>query len=584
MSPLERNFKGRVKFNTGRYPQYISAAIIVLREMNMEIVQTEKWNLEKITIRTFARCIANVQVDEGFYSALSSVGLTRMREISHWFREDSSFAGYPICGIIRAIIDQDVLKIFRDDRVDIKVPKRVLVTRKIGPSRADTIAKIVTEGIKNIGRDPKRELYIPRVIRLTKDWQLNSVQPVMKSEVDAVVSDGSKRLVAAFAVVDRAGGQIISSPIVGRPTSQRAECYGILAAAMNSKKVGADPKFILDTISKHKEGFFKGSKILKVSNRSLIKKIAYLTDLREVTLKWVRGHQDHRMEEEFRMNQAADAAAREAAAQYTPPLLQECWEWADDYAILWKGDLYEGDVRKKVYNIRINRMIEELGSSKAGSAFSRIGCWEEKASKKDIIKHNALLFKMSTDTLPVHSVMEKRWPALFSHLKCPMCGDGKETLEHLMNKCESTQVDRAQIWEEVTAYLCTATNESQESIARKNIRWIHGTAQQSSQWYLGKIPEKVGKWIKKKSSGLFTLETIWNGIRGAILDGVQNIWKVRCDRNMEQRYTWLELKRVEEEWRWLSSWEEVDTTEEEIWLEEITNPEVDELILEENVL
>lgn len=400
MSPLEKDFKGSLKGLSGKYPKYMAAAALILREMNMEIIPTERWNLEQITIKTFARCVAKLQIDESFFTALSSVGLTHMREVSHWFRDSSHFAGHPVCGIIKAVIDQDTFNIANSNEVDIKVPRKIFITKKIGPVRAETIVKIVETGIRNIVRDPRKELYIPREIRLTKEWQWNSVASVIKKNHNLVVSDGSKRQVAAFAVVDSDGKEVVSSPIVGRATSQRAEGFGLIAAAMNSKEVGADPKFILDAVSNLKKGKFKGTKILKVSNRSLIRKIAYLTDTREVALRWIRGHQDHREELDYILNRAADTHARESAAHFTLPLLKECWEWADDYALLWGGDLYEGDVRKKIYNLRINRMIEEMESTKVGIAFSRRGCWEEKADQRDIMKHNTMIFKMSTDTLP----------------------------------------------------------------------------------------------------------------------------------------------------------------------------------------
>lgn len=553
---------------------------MVLKEMNMEIIATERWALEDITVRTFARCIAKMEIDDGFFAALESVGLSRMRDVSHWFRINNQFAGHPICEAVRRIIDKDSFNTTGSSEIDIMVPRKVMVTRKVGPKRGELIAKIIEEGIRNIACDPKRELYIPRTIRLSKEWQLNAVQATIKRKTELAVSDGSKMLVAAFTVVDKEGETVISSPIARRATSQRAECFGLIAAMMNTTNVGADPKFIIDTVSNFKKGCFKGTKILKVSNRSLIKKIAYLTETQGASLRWIRGHQDHREERDYALNRAADAAAREAAVHHTPPIIQECWEWADEYAILWKGDLYEGDVRKKIYNIRIKRMIEELESTRTGAAFSRKGCWEEEACRADIMKHNKLIFKMSTDTLPVHSVMERRWPALFAHLKCPLCNQKKESLDHLMNSCEGTQVARAQIWEEVVVYLCAATDLSQESISKKDLRWISRGTKDTNHWYLGKIPEKIGKWIKKRSSGTFTTEIIWNGIRSVILEGVQGIWKIRCEKNAEQGYSWNELLRVEQEWRWLTNWESIDAVDEEIWLEEVTSEEVDELVLE----
>lgn len=175
--------------------------------------------------------------------------------------------------------------------------------------------------------------------------------------------------------------------------------------------------------------------------------------------------------------------------------------------------------------------------------------------------------------------MEKRWPMLFGHLNCPMCGREKESLFHLMNTCVGTRTARMQIWESVAAFIGAATDLSQEEVNGAGLQWIQLPSQEGNQWFLGKIPKGVGKWIKKKSTKQFTMETIWNGIRGTILDGVGEIWKSRCDKNAEQRLTWAELSRLGKEWKWLSDWEDFEMEDEEVWMEEVANAEVDEFIL-----
>lgn len=459
----------------------------------MEIVNTDKWELEKITIRTFARCIVKKRIDESFFNALSSVGLTHMQDISRWFHLSYSFAGHPICSLVSLLVNKEEYALWQNGEIDIRVPAKIFKTRKIGPVRAELIAEIIQEGFKNIINDTRRELYILRAIRLSEEWQLNSVAHMKKGSFNEVVSDGSKLQSAAFAVVDGNGDLVVSSTITGRPTSQRAECYELLAAVVNSSTIAADPKYILASIDKVRRDQVIEAKMCKNNNRSIIKKIAYFANRNDATLSWVRGHQDHRNEHKYVLNKAADKEAKIIAATRNAPLLRECWEMADEYAVLWKGDLYEGNIRKKVYTLRIERMIEELSGSRIGEAFSRKDCWEEKVDRRDIMKYNTFIFRMSTDSLPVHSVLERRWPGLFTGINCPMCGRAKETLQHLMNECEGTEGNRIRIREDVLVYLQAATDLSQEAITGRDLNWIPQSTSANNMWYLGKIPRGVGK-------------------------------------------------------------------------------------------
>lgn len=189
---------------------------MVMREMNMEIINTDRWDLERLTVRTFARCVAKKNWDEDFFNALSSVGLTYMRDISHWFRQNHQFEDHPICEIVKVLIDKEEYKIWQGGEVNLKIPAKIFKTRKIGPTRAEMIAELVQDGIKNIINDPRREMYIPRQVRLTESWQLNSVAQLSKGQYSEVVSDGSKLLVGGFAVVNGNGDLVVSSAITGK--------------------------------------------------------------------------------------------------------------------------------------------------------------------------------------------------------------------------------------------------------------------------------------------------------------------------------------------------------------------------------
>lgn len=87
--------------------------------------------------------------------------------------------------------------------------------------------------------------------------------------------------------------------------------------------------------------------------------------------------------------------------------------------------------------------------------------------------------------------------------------------------------------------------------------------------------------MKKRSTGLFSIEVIWNSIRSVVLDGVKEIWERRCERNVEQKLTWSTMKRMEEEWKWSTKWQEIGDMDEEVWTEELSNEELNDLELEQ---
>lgn len=580
-SPLERQFEGNLETRVHKYPSYLYTAALAMREIDMEIINTEKWDMDRITIRTFARCVAGLKVDEGVFNALDEFGLTRMADISAWFTPAALHGSHTICELVRVIIEQQHISILNQQELDTRIFPKVFKLKGIGPGRASVISQIVAQGVKKVLWDSRKELYISKAIRCSDLWQDSSISKAKKGLFNLVVSDGSNRTVAAFGVVNEAEELVIRSSIPGRATSQRAECFGLLAACVNATRVGADPKFIIDSISRVIDGVYFGTKWLKLKNRSIIRKIARYASLNKVKISWMRGHQDHKMEQQYVLNRAADREARAAADSYSPPLIGECWEWADQFAVIWKGNLFEGDIRSKAHNLFIERVIRSLDYSSVGKAFSREGCWEETIRKADIMKFNTLLFKMSTNTLPVHAVLLQRWPGLFNNLLCPMCNEEKETLQHLMNQCSGTRAHRDNLWEEVLFLLSAATDMSAETITYKDIRWIPRKTEVNDHWYLAKIPAYVGKWVKKNTLKDFQHDIVWNAIRSTILNGIKSLWEERCDRNEKQGYTYAELKRLEEEWAWRSSWHGIEDVEEEIWEEELGDVEVDDFVLEE---
>ena len=154
-----------------------------------------------------------------------------------------------------------------------------------------------------------------------------------------------------------------------------------------------------------------------MKNRSILHKVAARADRLNIVLFWVRGHQEEPLSLEARMNVHADVHAKERAKRVSPPCFRECWEYADKYAVLWKGALYEGDIRKKVYNCVIRECIHTVSCTYRGAPFSRAKCWVEDMDQIDMMNYTSIVFKMLTNTLPVHDMLYKRWPGLYENVK-----------------------------------------------------------------------------------------------------------------------------------------------------------------------
>ena len=270
-----------------------------------------------------------------------------MSEVSPWFREQGTFAASPSNKILDVII-HGVFIPNVEQRGDLLF-EDIIAVKGVGNTKIEQLKAAVGAGIRNVLADAFRFLWVPWEWRKHYEWKELYLKGVVANEPvgQALCSDGSKRVFGGFAVVNEDRRLVFQSAIAGRVTSQRAEAFGLLCATHLAVEgcVRADPARILNAIQMVRSGGVVPGRVLKMNNRSIIRLIAEITNEKNITFEWVKGHVEGAASNKVNMNKAADRYARWAAS---PPVIQEVWAHADEFFFLWKGNLFEGDIRKKV--------------------------------------------------------------------------------------------------------------------------------------------------------------------------------------------------------------------------------------------
>lgn len=383
-----------------------------------------------------------------------------------------------------------------------------------------------------------------------------------------------ERPCASWAVVNGDGKLIQSSIIEGRVTSQRGECFGILVGrAMGPNKLlVADPLSIINTINRIKSGEVREFQWSKINNRSLLRNICFLTNHIDGGLKWVKSHQEGILTEEGLGNFAADVNAKKAANKGGLPVIGECWEFTDDYAFLWKEDLFEGSIRNKVLSAIIKKDTYKLCSAKGRARFRHESWWMELPDAGAQFKFGHLRFKLFTRSLPTYHILAKRFRHLYEKRLCPSCNTAVETDLHVFSECPTYTGYRSDAWDQVAAVLLEVM-DSDGNIHDFVKNWFCiplNNNEKDNWWFLGGIPVAVKEWLAQVHKSKELVE-IWNKIHRIAMQTAANIWKDRCETNRKKKGLLKDLleedmiTRMEEEY--LDGWNEVAQDLEAAFLE-----------------
>lgn len=440
--PLENGFDKWNNAVVKTFPKYIREAGKAIRKINLSITPSTSWDLDRITISTFAYCIAEWD-KTNYVENLQAAGMQYMHQISSWFQVDRENSS-PIARAInnRALGLGFILP--ADDLID-----KVGEIEGFGSQRTQMIITMVKQGVINILSSTKVSFHISIDQRRTETWQRAKLALLgTRSEQGGnIYSDGSKGTRAGYAVVNEDGEELAAGGVNEIYSSQRAELYGFLAATFlkPNARIRADPLNLIRTITRAVREEIPAHEWRKVNNRALIRNIAALATNADNFI-WIRGHQDNSDSTDAICNREADALAKKAERNPYALALPESWEYADSYICLADDNLFEGDVRKEALQRLITHDREAFVAHKGRERFRHIGWWMIIPASADMVDFGATRFKLFTKTLPTHDRLAKRFPGIYGELKCPCCGLTKESDTHTMTDCAYFDGERARVW------------------------------------------------------------------------------------------------------------------------------------------
>lgn len=566
--PWNGNFSKWSAVNKGLFPKYIKTVALVLKEVKAAILPNVMWDLTRITVDTFAKCVAGWASKSTLITQLAEIGYIRMADVSHWFAASHNVEGVLVCPLTKAILLNEWLS----DAIIAENPIKGAISEVdgVGPVRLMALSKVVVDGFRHIMDGDNKWRWTPIEVRRTLNWQRHKFRALPKDDTLGIwFTDGSKMTDglprASWAVVNDKGKPVSASIIEGRVTSQRGECFGLLAGrAMGPcKLLVADPLPVINTIVKANAGSIPDYQWPKVNNRSLIRNISFLSSRAAAEYKWVKSHQEGFLDTEALGNFAADLNAKKAANEGILPIIPESWEFTDDYAFVWKGKLYEGSIRNKVLNAVVKINVRQMCNEKGKARYKHESWWMELPDKAAQYKFGHLRFKLFTRSLPTYHRLAKRFQHLFEDRLCPSCGLAKETDSHIFVECTAYAKHKQDAWDEVAAILADAM-ESDDDIQNLVKNWIcipFNSNEASGWWFLGGVPDEVKVWLSSKYKGRDRLD-IWNNIHNVVMKAVKSIWKDRCELNRNKKGLLKDLledemiNKAEEEF--MERWNEAD--------------------------
>lgn len=130
------------------YPRYIKTAASVLKQTEAAVLPGETWDLARISIQTFALCVAGWHTESNILDQLAEHGIIRMTQLSPWFAITESFDNKQISPVMKALVLNNPVS-------DLEVAKNPIYNNisnlhGIGPVRLTVLNKLVVDGIRNI--------------------------------------------------------------------------------------------------------------------------------------------------------------------------------------------------------------------------------------------------------------------------------------------------------------------------------------------------------------------------------------------------------------------------------------------------
>lgn len=548
LSPMDGHTKLSRDVIKSDFPQYMIAAVEISSDYNIGIIPRETWDLDSISINTFARCIANWDSKSAIIEILFKKGIVYMHQLSAWFRPNytwSELGGVSISKITMIAALRGLNKwceIPKEDPLDCSS-----ITFTISSARMGAIRSMILGGVNNIFSAKHPLCLVPSKYKLRVEWKelrFTHFKGITNIS-NRWYTDGSRiGDCASFAVVDDNDNLIAKSNIEGRYTSQRAELKGLETATFLKPEANKvlDPLYIIKTVQKACKGDLMPYEWGKTDNRSLIRSIVQMSAQGGGELTWVKGHQKGDITFDGMHNIHADEQAKSLTMSPSYPLIDEAWEHVDEFFCLIAGNLFEGDVRKLAFNIILNEERESFQSN--NERFRHNNWWMEEPATTEVTKFSTFRFKIFSRTLPTHDRLAKSFPGLYEKLRCPGCEEIVETDEHVFGNCKAYAPIREKIWRKVTEVIADNINEVASYVNDNVTNWFrrqrNNDPEGAGLWFLGGIPMSTKVWLEKYLRKR-DLTVLWQRVHKVVMEHVRSIWDKRCEINKNKGWTFQEL-------------------------------------------
>lgn len=547
LSPLDGKNALTNEAKKSNIPDYLIAAVDILRDNGSAILPREGWDLDSITIVSFTKCIAGWDTKSNVIDHLKRKGIRYMHQLSSWFCPTLTWDALDGAKISVATF----IAAAKGLNLGVEIPAANPLdlheaTHDLNSSRRLMLKGIITQGIANIITSNHALCFVPGRYKSNPKWnsmRLSNLGTCL-TKFNRIYSNGARSGdCALFAVVSQSDELIVKSNIIGRSTSQRAELFGLEAAMFlipDADKV-LDPYYIIRTVNKARRQEIADHEWSKIDNRSIIRSIKSLAASSNCTISWVKGHQKVDITEDGRHNIFADEQAKMLILAPSIPLISEAWSFVDEYFFVAQGNLFEGDVRRMIFEQVLNEEYEIFCLH--NHRFKHANWWMELPSSTESVKYGTLRFKIFSRTLPTHDRLRKSFPGLYSVLKCPGCELSIETDDHIFNQCHVYNAIKWKVWE----YICTIISDITEidlaEVGAKVTNWIspnNNSMEGENLWFLGGIPETVKVWLSKTLNKKGRV-ILWQRVHKVLMEAINDIWKKRCDTNAKKGWSFQDL-------------------------------------------
>lgn len=251
---------------------------------------------------------------------------------------------------------------------------------------------------------------------------------------------------------------------------------------------------------------------------------------------WVKSHTDvTETGEWYVLNRAVDVCCGHERQNPTQILLDEAWNDVDDFFLLFKDDLFEGNIRDSVYKMVIEKEKEIIRQYDRSGRLDFKNYWS--AALYDSLKNNfeddyfkAFHFKCVTKSLPTLLNMRRYFGNMYEEVCCPGCTDLNEDDIHVFSKCPYYDGIRIQIRQEILDLVGEHSPFPSHYISHRVPNWI----KDDELWFLGRI----GKYVKtiivnllsdKKEKGILGRKLV-----SCVLRGAHTLWLQRCKQYRSQ--------------------------------------------------